>query len=46
MKYEKPEVTVLTFALSAVRSTSTKQPVDSEDSPNLHNSISCYEDNE
>jgi hypothetical protein len=47
MKYEKPEVTVQTFALSAIQTASVKEPTNSEDQPgNKHLSISCYEDNE
>jgi hypothetical protein len=45
MKYEKPELTALTHAISAIQLSGSKPAASNEDGPRVH-PISCYEDAE
>ncbi len=46
MKYEKPELTVLTDAVRAIQSTGSKVTGSNEDEIDKFLPVSCYEDNE
>jgi len=45
MKYEKPDLTALTPAISAIQERGSKPATSNEDGPLVH-PISCYEDAE